>query len=75
MKPINNFNKNRIGAIIQARMGSSRLPGKIMKTVLGRHLLDYQIERISQSKLLNDIIVATTTKQRDNRTAVSKKHD
>ena len=39
-----------IGAIIQARMGSSRLPGKVLKNVDGMTLLEYQISRIKKSK-------------------------
>lgn len=49
-----------IGAIIQARMGSSRLPGKVLKNVDGMTLLEYQISRIKKSKNINKIIVATT---------------
>ncbi|WP_042142583.1 cytidylyltransferase domain-containing protein [Paucisalibacillus sp. EB02] len=49
-----------ITGIIQARMTSTRLPGKVMKKVNGITLLEYQLERVMQSKLLNQIIVATT---------------
>lgn len=49
----------RIIAIIQARMLSSRLPGKIMLPLEGRPLLQYQIERLRQSKHIDDICVAT----------------
>ncbi|WP_174615544.1 cytidylyltransferase domain-containing protein [Virgibacillus ihumii] len=54
-----------IVAIIQARMGSTRLPEKIMKKVSGKPLLEYQIERVKRSKLINKIIIATTVKQQE----------
>ena len=54
-----------IGAVIQARMGSSRLPNKVMREVLGKPLLAYLIERLRASQLLNRVIVATTTKEED----------
>jgi spore coat polysaccharide biosynthesis protein SpsF len=57
----------KITAIIQARMGSSRLPGKIMKEVNGKPLLEYQIERVKQSKFINQIILATTNEVGDDR--------
>lgn len=52
----------KVVAIIQARMGSTRLPGKIMKEVLEKPLLEYQIERVRRSKLIDEIVIATTTK-------------
>lgn len=48
--------------IVQARMGSTRLPGKILKTVLGKPLLEYQIERLKRVKGKDEIVIATTTK-------------
>lgn len=54
-----------IAAIIQARMGSTRLPGKILKTVEGVPLLKYQIDRVGKSRLINKIIVATSTSEED----------
>ena len=54
-----------ITAIIQARMGSTRLPGKVLKTVNGRTLLEIQLERVKASKLLNQIVVATSTLEQD----------
>ncbi|MFT8318214.1 MAG: glycosyltransferase family protein [Sporolactobacillus sp.] len=50
----------KIMAIIQARMGSTRLPGKVLKQVLGRPLLAYQIERVNRSKWIDECMVATT---------------
>jgi spore coat polysaccharide biosynthesis protein SpsF len=52
--------------IVQARMGSSRLPGKILLPVLGKTLLQYELERLKRVKSADEIIVATTTDQKDN---------
>ena len=54
-----------IAAIIQARMGSTRLPGKVLKNINGSSLLEFQIERVKKSKNISDIIVATTTNSDD----------
>ncbi|MEC5424229.1 glycosyltransferase family protein [Virgibacillus sp. C22-A2] len=55
----------KVAAIIQARMGSSRLPGKILKKVLGKPLLAFQLERVEQSKQIDELLVATTNKAID----------
>lgn len=52
-------------AIIQARMGSTRLPGKVLKKILGKPMLELQLERIKKAKLIDRIVVATTTKLQD----------
>lgn len=54
-----------IVAIIQARMGSTRLPGKVLKEVYGKSLLEYQIERLSNSKYISKIVIATTSNGSD----------
>ena len=51
--------------IVQARMTSTRLPGKVMKRVLGKPLLEYQLERLQRVKLADEIVIATTTNQTD----------
>jgi spore coat polysaccharide biosynthesis protein SpsF len=51
--------------IVQARMGSKRLPGKILKKVMGRSLLEYQIERLKKVKNANDVVIATTINEND----------
>jgi spore coat polysaccharide biosynthesis protein SpsF len=51
--------------IVQARMTSSRLPGKVLKTVLGKSLLEIELERLMGSKLADQIVVATTKNQDD----------
>jgi spore coat polysaccharide biosynthesis protein SpsF len=56
----------KIGAIIQARMGSTRLSGKVMKVIEGKTVLQHVIERVLQSKMINEVIIATTVHERDN---------
>ncbi len=51
----------KVLGITQARVGSSRLPRKILLTINGKTLLSYHLERIMQSKEVNQWIVATTT--------------
>ncbi len=55
----------KVGAIIQARMGSTRLPEKVMKYIEGKTVLEHVIERVKQSELIDEIVVATTTNDRD----------
>ena len=54
-----------LAAIVQARMGSSRLPGKTLMEVSGKPLLQRLVERVKASSFLDDVIVATTTKTQD----------
>ncbi len=49
----------KVMAIIQARIGSTRLPGKILKPVLSRPMLELQIERIRKCARIEEIVVAT----------------
>jgi spore coat polysaccharide biosynthesis protein SpsF len=52
-------------AVLQARMSSSRLPGKVMKPILGRPMIERQIERVRRSRRLSDVVVATSTDASD----------
>lgn len=44
--------------ILQARMESTRLPGKVLMPICGKPMIELQISRILQSKLINDLVVA-----------------
>jgi spore coat polysaccharide biosynthesis protein SpsF len=57
--------ERKILIIVQARMGSTRLPGKIMKKVLGRPLLDFLIQRLKRVSLADGIVIATTKNPAD----------
>lgn len=52
-------------AIVQARMGSTRLPGKVMKDILGKPVLIRDINRIKRATCIDEIVVATTTLSED----------
>lgn len=54
-----------IVAIIQARMGSTRLPGKVIMDIGGKTMLARVIERVKRSELIDLVIVATTSKAQD----------
>jgi len=53
-------------AILQARMGSTRLPGKVLRQVLGRPLLWYEIERLRRCRAIDKIVLATSDQPADN---------
>lgn len=55
----------KIVIIVQARMSSTRLPGKILKVVLQKTLLEFQVERLRRVELADEIVIATTTNNTD----------
>jgi spore coat polysaccharide biosynthesis protein SpsF len=55
----------KILAITQARIGSTRLPAKIIKRINGETLLEIHLKRIQKSKLISKLKVATTTEAED----------
>ena len=54
-----------IAAILQARMSSTRLPGKVMKKILGKPMILLQIERILRAEKLDNLVVATSEHKSD----------
>jgi spore coat polysaccharide biosynthesis protein SpsF len=58
--------ESMILAILQARTSSSRLPNKVLRPILGKAMLLYQIERIQRSKMIDKLVVATSTDISDN---------
>ncbi len=57
--------KKRVVAIIQVHMSSTRLPGKVLKDLCGEPALYRMIERMRQSKMLDEIVIATSVKPCD----------
>lgn len=51
--------------ITQARTGSTRLPGKVLKEINGKSLLKIHLDRLKKCKSVSEIIVATTTNSAD----------
>ena len=56
---------NRTVAIVQARMGSSRLPGKMMMDLCGHPLLHWVLSRVKKTKLADSILLATSDTKKD----------
>jgi spore coat polysaccharide biosynthesis protein SpsF len=54
-----------VTAIIQARMSSHRLPGKVLKTVQGKTMLSYLYERLVHCRSLDSIVISTSTDPSD----------
>jgi spore coat polysaccharide biosynthesis protein SpsF len=52
-------------AVLQARASSSRLPGKVLRPILGQPMLARQIERILRAKNIDEVVVATSTDSSD----------
>lgn len=55
----------KVVAVIQARLGSTRLPGKVMLPLAGKPLLARMIERVEAARELDAVVVATTTAPED----------
>ncbi|OQA34672.1 MAG: 3-deoxy-manno-octulosonate cytidylyltransferase [Betaproteobacteria bacterium ADurb.Bin341] len=58
-------------AILQARSSSSRLPGKVLRPILGVPMLLRQIERIQRSRMLHSLVVATSSDASDDALAAT----
>ncbi|MGG7151263.1 cytidylyltransferase domain-containing protein [Clostridium neonatale] len=57
----------KIVCIVQARVGSTRLPGKVLKKICGKTVLEHDIDRLKRIRNIDEIIIATTELERDNR--------
>lgn len=57
--------KGGVVAVVQARMTSSRLPGKVLRPIDGRPMLAYQLERMRRAACLDHIVIATTVNATD----------
>lgn len=52
-------------AIVQARMGSTRLPGKVLEDIAGRPMLWHVVHRVRAAGLVDEVVVATSTSDED----------
>ena len=50
----------KVVALVQARMGSTRLPGKVLRAIVGKPMIELLLARLSQSSELDEIVVATS---------------
>lgn len=55
----------KVVAVIQARMGSTRLPGKVLTDIGGKVMLQRVVERVSKAGKIGKVVVATTTSPED----------
>lgn len=58
---------SKITASIEARMGSSRLPGKVLMDINGKPMLSRLVNRLKKASLIDEIVLATTTKTEDDK--------
>jgi len=52
-------------AFLQARMGSQRLPGKVLMKIQGHSILEWAVRRLQASPMVNKTVVLTTTRKND----------
>lgn len=56
----------KVVCIVQARVGSTRLPRKVLKKICEKTVLEHDIDRLRRIKNIDEIIIATTTLEKDN---------
>lgn len=59
-----------IVAIVQARMGSERLPGKVMQSIAGKPMIQRVAERVAMVESVDDVLIATTWQDQDDPIAI-----
>ena len=57
--------RGRVVAIVQARMASTRLPGKVLRSVAGRPMLEHVVRRVQACELIDEVVVATSSSSDD----------
>ncbi len=55
----------KVLGILQARMTSTRLPGKVLEPILGKPMILHQIDRLSRASMMNKLVVATSQDSSD----------
>ena len=55
----------KVVALVQARMGSTRLPGKVLKPIIGKPMIELLLTRLSRSIELDDIVVVAPEERRN----------
>lgn len=55
----------KVVCIMQSRMGSTRLPGKILKKICGKTVLEHDIYRLKKIEQIDEIVIATTIEEKD----------
>lgn len=60
---------NKVTIIAQARMSSSRLPGKVLRKISDKTILGHLTERLKKAKMVDKIIIATSTDKEDDKIA------
>ena len=61
--------KQKIVAIIQVRIGSSRLPGKVLIPIVGKPMLWHIVNRVEKAKFIDQVVVATSVEKNDDKIA------
>ncbi len=57
--------EGRVVGIVQARIGSTRLPKKILMPILGKPMLQHEMERLKEARMLDTLVIATTDSTAD----------
>ncbi|APC79736.1 TPA: cytidylyltransferase domain-containing protein [Clostridium botulinum] len=55
----------KVICVVQARMGSERLPGKVIKPIMDKPMILYTLNRLNKSKYIDEIILATSIKNKE----------
>lgn len=55
----------KVLCIVQARMGSERLPGKVIKPILNKPMILYTLDRLNKSKYIDEIVLATSLENKE----------